>query len=75
MIDRPYVRPTPDQRDVIEAVLETGSIAKAAALLGITPTAAYGRLESARKRTGMTNEQMIAAGTRDGWISLGKIPA
>lgn len=70
-----YVRPTPRQREILAAVLATRTIAEAAALLNITVAAANGQLADARKRTGMTNEQMIHAGTRDGWLSTREITA
>ena len=67
--DRPYLRPTPRQREILAAYLELGTVAKAAAKLGMTVFAARGEMAAARKRTGMTTEQMIYAGARDGWIT------
>lgn len=71
MADRPYVRPTLRQRELLAALLATGSLRKAADQLGITTGAASSQLRNARRRTGFdSTEQMIYAGARDGWLSV-----
>jgi len=71
MADRPYVRPTNRQREVIVAVLETGTIDFAARRCRITSGAVRLHLHRARIRGGfVSNEQMVYAGARDGWLAV-----
>lgn len=67
-MDRPYVRPTPNQRALLVAYVELGTVAKAAAKLGLTEAAAYSQIADARRRSGLTLVRLIYAGTRDGWL-------
>lgn len=66
-----YVRPTHRQREVIADFIETGSMDETAARLGITPGAVRHHLDRARRRGAFrTNEQLVYAGARDGWIAV-----
>lgn len=65
------MRPTRRQREVISDYLATGSIDQTAQRLHITPGSVRRHIERARRRGHFaTNEQMVHAGTRDGWIAV-----
>lgn len=63
-----YLKPTPTQRRLLAAYISEGTVAKAAAKLGMGVDAAERQMAYARRRTGMHTLGMIAAGLRDGWL-------
>lgn len=61
--------PTARQVDVLGAFVETGgSVAQAAALVGVRPSTAKRHLADLRARSGLTTEQLIYAGRATGWL-------
>jgi predicted ArsR family transcriptional regulator len=66
--DMPQTR-TARQVEVLAAYVVTGgSVADAAALVGVRPSTAKRHLADLRARTGMTTEQLIYAGRASGWL-------
>lgn len=65
-----YVRPTPRQRELLAAYVEERGLAPAARRLGITYGTAGQTLHAMRRRTGLSTEQAIALGMRDGWLCI-----
>lgn len=66
-----YVRPTPAQRRLLAALVETGSLVAAADRVGISHTAAMSQMRRMRTRCGFAStEQAVYLGTRDGWLAL-----
>jgi predicted ArsR family transcriptional regulator len=62
---------TPRQLDVLAAfVAAGGSVAVAAAVLGIRPSTAKRHLADLRARSGLTTEQLIYAGRAAGWLMI-----
>jgi predicted ArsR family transcriptional regulator len=60
---------TQRQIDVLGAfVAAGGSVADAAALVGIQPSTAKRHLADLRARSGLTTEQLIYAGRAAGWL-------
>ena len=61
--------PTPRQRDALAAyVAAGGSVADAAALLGIRPSTVKRHLADLRARFDLSTEQLIYAGRVAGWL-------
>ncbi len=61
--------PTPRQVDVLAAfVAAGGSVAAAAALLGIRPSTDKRHLADLRARSGLSTEQLIYRGRAEGWL-------
>ena len=61
--------PTPRQVDVLAAfVAAGGSVADAAALVGVRPSTARRHLADLRARSGLTTEQLIYRGRAEGWL-------
>jgi hypothetical protein len=57
------------QADVLAAFVEAGgSVARAAHLVGISPSTAKRHLADLRARSGLTTEQLIYRGTVGGWL-------
>lgn len=66
--ERPRTR-TPRQVDVLAAfVASGGSVADAAARVGVRPSTAKRHLADLRARSGLTTEQLIYAGRAEGWL-------
>ena len=60
---------TPRELDVLAAFVATGgSVAEAAARVGIRPSTAKRHLADLRARSGLTTEQLIYAGRAGGWL-------
>ena len=60
---------TPRQTEVLAAfVAAGGSVANAAALVGIRPSTAKRHLADLRARSGLTTEQLIYSGRAEGWL-------
>jgi len=60
---------TPRQVDVLAAyVAAGGSVADAAAIVGIRPSTAKRHLADLRARSGLSTEQLIYAGRAEGWL-------
>ncbi len=70
--------PTARQVDVLAAfVAAGGSVADAAARVGVRPSTAKRHLADLRARSGLTTEQLIYGGRADGWLvvsSLESVP-
>ena len=63
--------PNPRQVDVLAAfVAAGGSVADAAALVGIRPSTAKRHLADLRARSGLTTEQLIYCGRAEGWLRV-----
>ena len=63
--------PTARQVDVLAAfVAAGGSVADAAARVGIRPSTAKRHLADLRARSGLTTEQLIYAGRAAGWLAI-----
>ena len=61
--------PTARQVDVLAAfVAAGGSVAKAAASVGVRPSTAKRHLADLRARSGLTTGQLIYAGRAGGWL-------
>jgi len=60
--------PTTRQVDVLAAFVATGSVAEAAARVGVRPSTAKRHLADLRARSGLTTEQLIYAGRAGGWL-------
>ena len=61
--------PTARQVDVLAAfVAAGGSVANAAARVGIRPSTAKRHLADLRARSGLTTEQLIYEGAVEGWL-------
>lgn len=60
--------PTARQVDVLAAFVAGGSVAVAAASLGVRPSTAKRHLADLRARSGLTTEQLIYAGRASGWL-------
>lgn len=61
--------PTGRQIDVLGAFVEAGgSVAQAAALVGVRPSTAKRHLADLRARSGLTTEQLIYCGRAEGWL-------
>jgi hypothetical protein len=61
--------PTARQVDVLAAFVATGgSVADAAARVGIRPSTAKRHLADLRARSGLTTEQLIYRGRAEGWL-------
>ena len=60
---------TPREVDAITAfVANAGSVAEAAAMLGISPSTLKRHLANLRMRLGLSTEQLIYAGRAAGWL-------
>jgi predicted ArsR family transcriptional regulator len=63
--------PTARQVDVLGAFVEAGgSVAQAAALVGVRPSTAKRHLADLRARSGLTTEQLIYVGRAAGWLAV-----
>ena len=63
--------PTARQVDVLAAYVGTGgSVADAAARVGIRPGTAKRHLADLRARSGLTTEQLIYSGRAAGWLAI-----
>ena len=61
--------PTARQVDVLAAfVAAGGSVAEAAARVGVRPSTAKRHLADLRARSGLTTKQLIYAGRAEGWL-------
>lgn len=61
--------PTARQVDVLAAfVAAGGSVAEAAARVGVRPSTAKRHLADLRARSGLTTEQLIYQGRAEGWL-------
>lgn len=61
--------PTARQVDVLAAfVAAGGSVAEAAARVGVRPSTAKRHLADLRARAGLTTEQLIYLGRAEGWL-------
>jgi hypothetical protein len=60
--------PTARQVDVLAAFVATGSVADAAAHVGVRPSTAKRHLADLRARSGLTTEQLIYWGRAEGWL-------
>ena len=61
--------PTARQVDVLAAFVATGgSVADAAALVGVRPSTAKRHLADLRARSGLATEQLIYRGRAEGWL-------
>jgi hypothetical protein len=60
--------PTARQVDVLAAFVATGSVADAAARVGVRPSTAKRHLADLRARSGLTAEQLIYRGRAEGWL-------
>jgi hypothetical protein len=61
--------PTARQIDVLAAfVAAGGSVAEAAAFVGVRPSTAKRHLADLRARSGLTTEQLIYRGRAEGWL-------
>ena len=61
--------PTARQVDVLAAfVASGGSVAEAAARVGVRPSTAKRHLADLRARSGLTTEQLIYRGRAEGWL-------
>lgn len=68
--------PTARQVDVLAAfVAAGGSVADAAACVGIRPSTAKRHLADLRARSGLTTEQLIYAGRAEGWLVVPSLEA
>jgi predicted ArsR family transcriptional regulator len=65
--------PTPRQVDVLAAFVAVGSVAEAAARVGIRPSTAKRHLADLRARSGLTTEQLIYAGRAEGWLVVASL--
>lgn len=64
-------QPTARQVDVLAAyVAAGGSVADAAALVGIRPSTTKRHLADLRARSGLTTEQLIYRGRAAGWLQV-----
>lgn len=62
-------RPTQRQMEVLAAFVATGgSVADAAARVGVRPSTAKRHLADLRARSGLTTEQLIYRGRAEGWL-------
>ena len=62
---------TARQREVLAAyVAVAGSVADAAALVGIRPSTAKRHLADLRAKSGLSTEQLIYAGRAAGWLDV-----
>ncbi len=59
---------TARQVDVLAAFVATGSVADAAARVGVRPGTAQRHLADLRARSGLTTEQLIYRGRAEGWL-------
>ena len=67
---------TPRQVDVLAAfVAAGGSVADAAALVGIRPSTAKRHLADLRARLGLSTEQLIYVGRAAGWLVVPSLEA
>jgi hypothetical protein len=60
--------PTPRQVEVLSAFVAAGSVAEAAARVGVRPSTAKRHLADLRARSGLTTEQLIYRGRSEGWL-------
>lgn len=65
--------PTARQVDVLAAFVATGSVADAAARVGIRPSTAKRHLADLRARSGLTTEQLIYRGRAEGWLVVASL--
>lgn len=62
---------TQRQMDVLAAFVEVGgSVADAAALVGIRPSTVKRHLADLRARSGLSTEQLIYRGRAEGWLVI-----
>ena len=59
---------TQRQVDVLAAFVASGSVADAAARVGIRPGTVKRHLADLRARSGLTTEQLIYSGRAEGWL-------
>lgn len=68
--------PTARQVDVLAAfVAAGGSVAEAAARVGVRPSTAKRHLADLRARSGLTTEQLIYRGRAEGWLVVASLEA
>jgi hypothetical protein len=66
--------PTARQVDVLAAFVATGgSVADAAASVGVRPSTAKRHLADLRARSGLTTEQLIYLGRAEGWLVVASL--
>lgn len=66
--------PTARQVDVLAAfVASGGSVADAAARVGVRPSTAKRHLADLRARSGLTTEQLIYRGRAEGWLVVASL--
>ena len=65
--------PTARQVDVLAAFVATGSVADAAARVGVRPSTAKRHLADLRARSGLTTEQLIYRGRAEGWLNVASL--
>ena len=66
--------PTARQVDVLAAfVASGGSVAEAAAPVGVRPGTAKRHLADLRERSGLSTEQLIYRGRADGWLVVAEL--
>ena len=62
--------PSARQVDVLAAFVAGGSVADAAARVGVRPSTAKRHLADLRARSGLTTEQLIYQGRTEGWLVI-----
>lgn len=62
--------PTARQVDVLAAFVAAGSVAEAAARVGIRPSTAKRHLADLRARSGLTTVELVYAGRAAGWLCV-----
>jgi len=65
--------PTARQVDVLSAFVATGSVADAAARVGVRPSTAKRHLADLRARSGLSTEQLIYRGRAEGWLMVASL--
>jgi DNA-binding transcriptional LysR family regulator len=62
--------PTARQVDVLAAFVAAGSVAEAAARVGVRPSTAKRHLADLRARSGLSTEQLFDRGRAEGWLAV-----
>jgi hypothetical protein len=65
--------PTARQVDVLAAFVAAGSVAEAAARVGVRPSTAKRHLADLRARSGLSTEQLIYRGRAEGWLVVASL--
>ena len=65
--------PTARQVDVLAAFVAAGTVAEAAARVGVRPSTAKRRLADLRARSGLTTVELVYAGHAAGWLAVGEL--